>query len=108
MDADGDGVPDGCDGVIDSDDDGVADFADVCPGHDDSADRDADGVPDGCDDPSEASNTTLETQEEQPQNETFQDDTASTSIVSLRSLATLLGLAICGTVVFIFFTRKKA
>ena len=108
VDVDGDGVPDGCDGLIDSDDDGVADFADVCPGHDDTVDLDEDGVPDGCDDPSEASNTTLETQEEQPQNETLQDDTASTSTVSLRSLASLLGLAICGTVVFIFFTRKKA
>ena len=108
VDVDGDSVPDGCDGPIDSDDDGVADFADVCPGHDDTVDLDEDGVPDGCDDPSEASNTTLETQKEQPQNETLQDDTASSSIVSLRSLATLLGLAICGTAAFILFARNKA
>ena len=33
----------------DADDDGVCDFQDVCPGHDDTVDADADGVPDGCD-----------------------------------------------------------
>ena len=74
-DADGDGVPDGCDAcpgyddAIDTDSDGVADgcdpcpfdnpddadsdgiceSADVCPGSDDTVDADSDGVPDGCD-----------------------------------------------------------
>jgi len=74
-DADGDGVPDGCDvcqgddasgdtdgdGVCDdidlcpndnpddTDGDGVCDSVDVCPGFDDNADDDGDGVPDGCD-----------------------------------------------------------
>ncbi|HOP03712.1 MAG TPA: putative metal-binding motif-containing protein, partial [Tenuifilaceae bacterium] len=34
----------------DSDGDGVVDFNDVCPGHDDNIDTDDDGIPDGCDD----------------------------------------------------------
>ncbi|MDX1747818.1 MAG: kelch repeat-containing protein, partial [Halobacteriales archaeon] len=33
----------------DSDGDGVPDYADLCPGFDDSADQDGDGIPDGCD-----------------------------------------------------------
>lgn len=33
----------------DSDDDGVCDGLDSCPGSDDNADADADGIPDGCD-----------------------------------------------------------
>ena len=33
----------------DSDDDGVPDSADACPGHDDNVDSDGDGTPDGCD-----------------------------------------------------------
>ena len=49
VDTDGDGIPDGCDGLTDSDGDGVADSADVCPGHDDNVDTDGDGIPDGCD-----------------------------------------------------------
>ena len=35
--------------VIDSDDDGVDDGLDVCPGFDDNLDADGDGTPDGCD-----------------------------------------------------------
>lgn len=38
---------DGC--IDDSDQDGVLDPTDVCPGHDDTVDVDGDGVPDGCD-----------------------------------------------------------
>lgn len=38
--------PSGC---IDSDGDGVCDFADECPGFDDNIDRDDNGVPDYCD-----------------------------------------------------------
>jgi len=34
---------------LDSDDDGVPDSEDVCPGYDDELDADGDGVPDGCD-----------------------------------------------------------
>ncbi|MCI5208224.1 MAG: hypothetical protein D3910_05405, partial [Candidatus Electrothrix sp. ATG2] len=33
----------------DSDDDGVSDEDDICPGYDDTLDADTDGVPDGCD-----------------------------------------------------------
>ncbi len=36
--------------LIDSDNDGVPDDEDLCPGFDDSVDVDADGIPDGCDD----------------------------------------------------------
>jgi hypothetical protein len=50
VDTDGDGTPDGCDGLIDSDNDGVADSLDKCPGFDDNVDVDGDGTPDGCDD----------------------------------------------------------
>lgn len=42
-----DGVPYQCE--IDTDDDGVPDECDSCPGFDDSADADGDDVPDGCD-----------------------------------------------------------
>jgi len=49
IDADADGIPDGCDSLIDNDGDGVNNTADLCPGHDDSIDVDQDGVPDGCD-----------------------------------------------------------
>src|SRR5690606_20341762 len=38
-----------CDNVDDSDDDGVADIYDACPGFDDRQDLDQDGIPDGCD-----------------------------------------------------------
>lgn len=34
---------------LDSDNDGVCDGLDICPGYDDNADADNDGVPDGCD-----------------------------------------------------------
>ena len=44
-----DGVPDGCDDLIDSDNDGVSDSTDVCNNHNDSIDIDSDGIPDGCD-----------------------------------------------------------
>ncbi|MCB4799742.1 hypothetical protein LG649_12880, partial [Tamlana sp. PT2-4] len=37
------------DGTTDSDNDGVLDVSDICPGYDDTADNDSDGVPDGCD-----------------------------------------------------------
>ena len=33
----------------DSDNDGVCDSDDACPGFDDNADADGDGIPDGCD-----------------------------------------------------------
>lgn len=36
-------------GCPDSDDDGVCDTDDVCPGFDDNIDSDGDGIPDGCD-----------------------------------------------------------
>lgn len=36
-------------GPVDSDNDGVPDEVDVCPGFNDSIDTDSDGVPDGCD-----------------------------------------------------------
>ena len=49
MDVDEDGVPDGCDALIDSDADGVADSLDACNGHDDAVDVDEDGIADGCD-----------------------------------------------------------
>ena len=39
-----------CIGVlVDSDDDGISDSCDLCPGHDDLLDTDNDGIPDGCD-----------------------------------------------------------
>ncbi len=46
-----DGVDHDCDGLAsyDSDNDGVCDGDDICPGHDDNADADGDGIPDGCD-----------------------------------------------------------
>ncbi|DAC23829.1 MAG TPA: YHYH protein [Candidatus Thalassarchaeaceae archaeon] len=47
IDADEDGIPDGCDD--DDDGDGVSDDADLCPGYDDTMDSDSDGIPDGCD-----------------------------------------------------------
>ena len=49
MDVDADGIPDGCDSLIDSDGDGVSDTNDVCLGHNDSIDIDQDGIADGCD-----------------------------------------------------------
>ena len=49
MDVDSDATPDGCDSLIDSDADGVADSSDACPGYDDTVDVEADGTPDGCD-----------------------------------------------------------
>jgi hypothetical protein len=50
IDVDQDGIPDGCDSMIDNDGDGVNNTADLCPGFDDAIDVDQDGVPDGCDD----------------------------------------------------------
>ena len=50
IDIDSDGVPDGCDTLIDSDGDGVSDQLDICPNFDDAIDIDADKIPDGCDD----------------------------------------------------------
>ncbi|HWL93803.1 MAG TPA: M12 family metallopeptidase [Phycisphaerae bacterium] len=55
VDADGDGVPDGCDAcpgsndASDADNDGVPDGCDACAGSDDTADLDGDGLADGCD-----------------------------------------------------------
>ena len=55
LDADGDGIPDGCDlcagadDTQDADGDGTPDACDLCAGSDDSKDADGDGVPDGCD-----------------------------------------------------------
>jgi len=78
IDTDGDGTPDGCDGCStvgqacndndpcttgdvydaacncvgtfqDSDNDGVCDANDICPGFDDTVDVDGDNIPDGCD-----------------------------------------------------------
>ena len=49
VDVDADGIPDGCDTLIDSDGDGVSDADDACPGHDDAIDVDEDDIPDGCD-----------------------------------------------------------
>ncbi|MBT8223247.1 MAG: SprB repeat-containing protein, partial [Eudoraea sp.] len=51
-DADGDGIPDGCDDCDDGDDDGdgVVNCEDKCEGSDDTIDTDGDGIPDGCDD----------------------------------------------------------
>ena len=46
---DNDGVPDGCDDLVDADGDAVADADDRCQGHDDRIDVDNDGTPDGCD-----------------------------------------------------------
>lgn len=37
------------DALSDSDNDGVADIDDICPGFDDNIDTDEDGIPDGCD-----------------------------------------------------------
>jgi hypothetical protein len=54
-DSDDDGVPDaddvcpGFDDTLDSDEDGVPDGCDTCPGYDDAIDTDSDGVSDGCD-----------------------------------------------------------
>ena len=49
-----DGIDNDCDGLIDedfdTDNDGVADCFDICPGFDDNLDTDGDGTPDGCDD----------------------------------------------------------
>jgi hypothetical protein len=52
QDADGDLIPDACDGCAtgDGDYDGVCDPTDVCPGGDDFIDSDADGTPDFCED----------------------------------------------------------
>ena len=40
---------DGCDSLIDSDGDGVADSEDLCEGYNDTMDQDGDGIPDDCD-----------------------------------------------------------
>ena len=42
----GDGIPEGCDPIVDSDCDGVADDQDQAPGLDDKIDADGDGIPD--------------------------------------------------------------
>jgi hypothetical protein len=49
IDVDADGIPDGCDDLIDTDGDGVSDSDDRCIGHDDTIDVDVDGYPDACD-----------------------------------------------------------
>lgn len=55
LDADADGVPDGCDlcasgdDAIDADDDGTPDACDLCANADDAIDADGDDLPDGCD-----------------------------------------------------------
>ncbi len=49
VDADEDGIIDGCDPFVDSDEDGIEDSMDACSGHDDAVDVDEDGIPDGCD-----------------------------------------------------------
>ncbi|RIA10584.1 putative secreted protein (Por secretion system target) [Flavobacteriaceae bacterium MAR_2010_72] len=69
-DADCDGVPtsDDCDdndpnittsNKIDSDNDGVNDCEDLCPGFDDTVDIDGDGIPYGCDDCIDSDNDTV-------------------------------------------------
>ena len=45
-----DAIPDGCDDLIDRDNDGVSDTDDLCKNFDDAIDVDLDGIPDGCDD----------------------------------------------------------
>ncbi|MAK05100.1 MAG: hypothetical protein CMA03_04350, partial [Euryarchaeota archaeon] len=50
IDVDGDGLIDGCDPLVDSDGDSIADNLDQCEGFDDSIDVDGDGLIDGCDD----------------------------------------------------------
>jgi hypothetical protein len=49
IDIDQDGIPDGCDSLIDSDADGISDADDKCAGYDDLLDQDGDGIPDNCD-----------------------------------------------------------
>ncbi|HWN68513.1 MAG TPA: DUF4215 domain-containing protein [Haliangium sp.] len=55
LDADSDGIPDGCDvcagadDATDADSDGVPDGCDACASFDDAIDGDNDGLPDGCD-----------------------------------------------------------
>jgi MYXO-CTERM domain-containing protein len=55
LDADADGVPDGCDvcadadDAVDADDDGAPDGCDLCADFDDAIDADGDDLPDGCD-----------------------------------------------------------
>jgi ELWxxDGT repeat protein len=44
---DGDFAPDNC--CLDTDGDGICDYLDICPGHDDNLDTDGGGTPDGCD-----------------------------------------------------------
>jgi len=50
-DANANGISDTCDGsaCADSDNDGVCDIDDICPGGNDTVDSDADGIPDFCD-----------------------------------------------------------
>lgn len=61
LDADADGIPDGCDVCPgadgDEDGDGVCDDLDQCPGFDDHLDTDGDGLPNGCDDCSQGGDT---------------------------------------------------
>ena len=49
IDVDGDGTPDGCDPLLDNDNDTIPNDLDVCPGGDDRIDSDTDGIPDFCD-----------------------------------------------------------
>ena len=62
IDTDQDGVPDcddicpGFDDTIDTDEDGVPDGCDICEGGDDAMDADGDGIPDDCDNCPQAAN----------------------------------------------------
>lgn len=58
----------------DTDNDGVCDADDLCPGYDDSIDTDADGIPDGCDDCLDALIHTA--------NETIQIDRSAVNTIS--------------------------
>lgn len=65
-DSDNDGVPNcddvcpGSDDLADADADGIPDGCDICPGLDDTIDTDADGIPDGCDNCPTDANVTQE------------------------------------------------
>jgi len=101
-------VPDGCDDLIDSDNDGVADADDVCEGHNDTFDGDGDGVPDGCEDPLQINGNASSVEEEQNRNESMPDQRNSASEGSAFSYQALVSVVLAIVLGGVFVARNRS